>query len=262
MPAEGTPPDSLTFLESFMLSGGSTVLSKTISAPFEYAKLKNQLGPAVGNSPMVWTDVLHGNTMNCFRYFPTQAFNFWFKGKIRGMIPRPKPSAPYLHKLAVSIVSGGLAGAASMVVTYPLDVWRTQDVMGLPRSPWLDSYGGFALSAVGVFVYRGLYFGLYSTVIPLLPSNTSYVTKFIAVYGVTLLAGALSFPIDTVRRRMMLAPAQYGGAIVATTTIVDNEGVGALFHGCGWNIARGVVGAAVLMFGDSLKSTYLSKRSA
>ena len=52
-----------------------------------------------------------GNFVNVLRYFPTQAFNFAFKDKIKGLLPKVDRKKHPWRALAVNIVSGGIAGA-------------------------------------------------------------------------------------------------------------------------------------------------------
>merc|ERR1712210_335116 len=66
-------------------------------------------------------------------------------------------------------------------------------------------YRGFCISCVGIVVYRGFYFGLYDTISPLMGDDASFLFKFALGYAVTVSAGLLSYPIDTIRRRMMMS---------------------------------------------------------
>merc|ERR1712187_786844 len=63
-------------------------------------------------------------------------------------------------------------------------------------------YRGFTISCVGIVVYRGFYFGLYDTIMPLLGEDVAFAVRFGVGYAVTVAAGILSYPIDTIRRRM------------------------------------------------------------
>merc|ERR1712105_95629 len=66
-------------------------------------------------------------------------------------------------------------------------------------------YRGFVISAVGIFVYRGMYFGLFDTIKPLLlGKNADVGSTFLLGWVVTVTSGLMSYPIDTVRRRMMM----------------------------------------------------------
>ena len=65
-------------------------------------------------------------------------------------------------------------------------------------------YRGFVISCVGIFIYRGMYFGLYDSIKPiLLGENASVFLSFLLGWVVTVTAGLMSYPIDTIRRRMM-----------------------------------------------------------
>ena len=51
-------------------------------------------------------------------------------------------------------------------------------------------YRGFAVSCVCIFIYRGLYFGLYDTLKPLvLGENAKWIQTFLLGWGVTITAG-------------------------------------------------------------------------
>lgn len=127
-------------------------------------------------------------------------------------------------------------------------------------------YRGFVISCVGIVVYRGFYFGLYDTLKPLLlGEDAGLVVSFILGYGVTVSAGLLSYPIDTIRRRMMMTSGEavkYKGSIDCTVQIVKNEGFMSLMKGAGANILRGMAGAGVLAGFDKFKELYISLRFA
>lgn len=59
----------------------------------------------------------------------------------------------------------------------------------------------------GIIVYRGAYFGLYDTAKGVLfkeEKRASFVAKWAVAQTVTILAGIISYPFDTVRRRLMM----------------------------------------------------------
>lgn len=69
-------------------------------------------------------------------------------------------------------------------------------------------------------------------------------------------AGLAAYPIDTVRRRMMMTSGEavkYKSSLDAFTQIVKNEGAKSLFKGGGANILRAVAGAGVLAGYDKLQ---------
>ena len=65
-------------------------------------------------------------------------------------------------------------------------------------------YRGFVISCVGIFIYRGMYFGLYDSLKPiLLGENANVFLSFILGWGVTVTAGLMSYPIDTIREDLL-----------------------------------------------------------
>jgi len=227
------------------------------------------------------------NFTNCLRYFPTQALNFSFKGQLK-TIPSLKATKedPTYLKLTKNIAGGGLAGGGSLCFVYSLDYARTRLANDLKSSKagasgreftgLLDVYvktfksdglaglyRGFVISFVGIFVYRGFYFGLYDTIMPMFPKeSTNLAMRFAVGYVVTVVAGLASYPIDTIRRRMMMTSGaggvKYAGSIDCAAQILKNEGVGSYFKGAGANILRGVAGAGVLSGFDTVKDFYVS----
>merc|ERR1711881_161447 len=143
-----------------------------------------------------------------------------------------------------------------------IDVYRkTMAVDGI-----MGLYRGFIPSVVGIVVYRGLYFGLYDSLKPiLLPGKLSenFLASFILGWGVTTTAGLASYPIDTIRRRMMMTSGEgtkYKSSIHCAASIMSNEGVYSFFKGAGANIMRGVAGAGVLAGFDLFKDSYVNWR--
>merc|ERR1712059_3319 len=128
-------------------------------------------------------------------------------------------------------------------------------------------YRGFTISAVGIFIYRGMYFGLYDTLRPmLLGPNANVGLSFLLGWAVTVTAGLMSYPIDTVRRRMMMTSGgtavKYKGSIDCFKHVLANEGFMSLMKGAGANILRGVAGAGVLAGFDKFQELYIQWRTA
>ncbi len=68
-------------------------------------------------------------------------------------------------------------------------------------------YRGFGPSVAGIVVYRGLYFGMYDSIKPVLlvgPLEGNFLASFALGWAVTTGAGICSYPLDTIRRRMMM----------------------------------------------------------
>merc|ERR1719300_1356231 len=226
-----------------------------------------------------------GNVANCLRYFPTQALNFMFKERIKQVSKKNKMDG-VVTRLCKNVAAGGCAGTLSLCFVYSLDYARTRlanDVKSVKKggataerqySGLFDVYKqtlktdgvgglyrGFVISAVGIFVYRGFYFGLYDTVRPMMPEGGGALTSFAVGYAVTVSSGLASYPIDTIRRRMMMTSGQavkYKGSVDCTMQILKNEGVPSFFKGAGANILRGMAGAGTLAGFDEFKKAYIA----
>jgi len=225
-----------------------------------------------------------GNLANVVRYFPTQALNFAFKDQFKRLFAVPKTAA-YPKKFAANIAAGGMAGAASLTFVYSLDYARTRlandnksakkggerqfngllDVYRktLKSDGVVGLYRGFNISVVGIVVYRGLYFGLYDSLKPTLGKyENNLLANFLLGWAITIGAGLASYPIDTVRRRMMMTSGEavkYRSSMHAFQEIVKKEGMKSLFKGAGANVLRAVAGAGVLAGYDKLQVVFLGK---
>merc|ERR1712105_185466 len=123
-------------------------------------------------------------------------------------------------------------------------------------------YRGFTISAVGIFIYRGMYFGLFDTLKPMLigGKDSSVAASFLLGWAVTVTAGLMSYPIDTIRRRMMMTSGggvKYKGSIDCAVQIMKNEGFMSMMKGAGANVLRGVAGAGVLAGFDKFQAMYI-----
>ncbi|KAL6455658.1 hypothetical protein MHYP_G00355090 [Metynnis hypsauchen] len=223
-----------------------------------------------------------GNLANVIRYLPTQALNFTFKDKYkRFFLDGVDQRTQFWRYFAGNLASGGAAGATSMCFVYPLDFARTRlaadigkvraerEFTGLgdcfakifkadgPRG----LYKGFNVSVQGIIIYRAAYFGIYDTVKSMLPDpdNIHFMVSWMIAQSVTTVAGIISYPFDTVRRRMMMQSGLKGADVIYTGTvdcwrkIARDEGVQAFFKGTWSNILRGVGGALVLVLYDEFK---------
>jgi len=125
-------------------------------------------------------------------------------------------------------------------------------------------YRGFVISCVGIFIYRGLYFGIYDTLKPtLIGDNGSFLASFALGWAVTVVSGLASYPIDTVRRRMMMTSGTgvfYKSSVDCGMQVIKSEGFMSLMKGAGANVLRGVAGAGVLSGADEVKAFYIKMR--
>jgi len=228
-----------------------------------------------------------GNWANVLRYFPTQALNFAFKDQIKRLFGFKLERDGYLKVFAGNIASGGMAGALSLLFVYSLDFARTRlandaksakkggsrqfnGLLDVYRKTMASDgiaglYRGFVVSCVGIVVYRGLYFGLYDSLKPILLTGgmkDSMIASFFLGWAITIGAGLASYPLDTIRRRMMMTSGEavkYSSSFQAFSQIVAKEGMKSLFKGAGANILRGIAGAGVLAGYDKLQLVVFGK---
>lgn len=182
---------------------------------------------------------------------------------------------------AGNLASGGAAGAASLCFVYPLDFARTRLAADIGKTGSREFngifdcikktvksdgivglYRGFVVSVQGIIIYRACYFGFYDTAKGHLPDpkNASLIVSWMIAQCVTTVSGVISYPFDTVRRRMMMqsgrpkAERQYKNTAHCWFKIAKDEGPRAFFKGAFSNIIRGTGGALVLVFYDEVKS--------
>lgn len=232
-----------------------------------------------------------GNTTNVIRYFPTQALNFAFKDYFKALFNFSRDRDGYWRWFAGNIASGSAAGATSLLFVYSLDYARTRltndykaaaakgggggrQFTGLVdvyrktlRSDGVAGlYRGFNVSVVGIVVYRGLYFGMYDSFKPVLLTGKLQDNFFASLalgWMITNGANLASYPLDTVRRRMMMTSGEavkYKSSMDAFAQIVRNEGPKSLFKGAGANVLRAIAGAGALAGYDQLQLIFFGKK--
>jgi solute carrier family 25 (adenine nucleotide translocator) protein 4/5/6/31 len=297
-------PDALSFLADFAAGGISGAVAKTATAPIERVKLIIQTQDAnpliksgevarytgIGNCfSRVYSEqglgaFWRGNFTNVIRYFPTQAFNFAFKDTIKAMFPKYKAQENFFMFFMVNLASGGLAGAGSLCIVYPLDYARTRlasDVGSGQKSfnglgdclvktakgpsGFMGLYNGFGVSVMGIIPYRGVYFGMFDSLMGINPyrkekSFLGLASKFAVAQTTAITAGYASYPFDTIRRRLQMQSEKpkeewiYKGTSDCFAKIVKEEGASALFKGAGANALRTVGSALVLVLYDEIKA--------
>lgn len=297
------PEKEQNFLVNFAVGGTAGAFAKTCTAPIERVKLVIQTQDAnpkiisgevprytgIGNC---FTRIAaeqgigafwRGNFTNCLRYFPTQAFNFAFKDSIKGLFPK-YPKEQFWANFGKNVASGGLAGAGSLCIVYPLDYARTRlasdvgsgkrDFTGLGDCLMKTAakgpgalYNGFGVSVMGIIPYRGTYFGLFDTFGDLNPYKADkgimgIISMFVVAQATAISAGYASYPFDTVRRRLQMQSEKppeewkYKGTGDCFGKIMAEEGVSAFFKGAGANALRTVGSALVLVLYDRIKTIF------
>ena len=281
-----------------MIGGVSAAVSKTLVAPIERVKLLLQVQDAstqikvedrfngIGDcfsrviKEQGFGSLWRGNLANVVRYFPTQALNFAFKDYYKKIFNPYNPKVEPVKFFFGNCASGGAAGATSLCAVYPLDFARTRlaaDVgsggdrqftglvdclksIATKEGPQ-GLYRGFGISVVGIVFYRASYFGMFDTGKAMMFPDAKKANVF-AMWAfaqvVTVSAGVVSYPLDTVRRRLMMdsgrADKMYTGTINCFQRILADEGPKAFFKGSLSNVLRGTGGALVLVFYSKIEA--------
>ena len=294
------------FVVNFLAGGVSGAVAKTCTAPIERVKLLIQTQDAnpkiISGEVARYTGIVdcfsrvaseqgvkafwRGNLTNIIRYFPTQAFNFAFKDSIKAMFPKVDKNVDFGKFFMINMASGGLAGAGSLCIVYPLDYARTRlaSDVGSGKAQFnglLDCikktvaaggvgslYNGIGVSIVGIIPYRGVYFGLFDTLTGYNPYQKDEsnilraASKFACAQSSAIAAGYASYPFDTVRRRLQMQSEKpesewvYKGTADCFSKIIKEEGTTALFKGAGANALRTVGAALVLVLYSEITAAF------
>jgi solute carrier family 25 (adenine nucleotide translocator) protein 4/5/6/31 len=295
---------AMNFLADFAAGGISGAVAKTATAPIERVKLIIQTqdaNPKIKSGEVIrYTGIAdcfkrvaseqgigafwRGNFTNVIRYFPTQAFNFAFKDTIKALFPKYSSKTDFGKFFLVNMASGGLAGAGSLCIVYPLDYARTRlasDVGGgaktfnglgdclvkTMKGPGgvMALYNGFGVSVGGIIPYRGVYFGMFDSLMGINPWRkesglVGLAAKFAIAQATAITAGYASYPFDTIRRRLQMQSEKpesewlYKGTLDCLNKIRKDEGTAALFKGAGANALRTVGSAMVLVLYGEIKT--------
>lgn len=291
--------DGQSLLKSFVSGGVAAAVSKSVVAPIERVKLLLQVQHASKHiateqrykgiidclvripREQGFTSYWRGNTVNVIRAFPKDAINFASKDKYRAILREHVFNSPtsgnFWPRLSLNMLSGAAAGATSLSVLHPLDFARTrlaadtgrarQDrqfkgvVDCLAKTFRQDGirglYRGYLVSIPEIMLFRGLYFGFYDTFRP--KKKLTLFTNYLIAQAVTTVSGFIAYPLDTVRRRMMMqscvAPEErlYKNTRACWSKLYQSEGVLGFYKGVTANIMRGLGGAIVLVLYDRCK---------
>jgi len=283
-----------SFLIDFINGGISGVVAKTAAAPVERVKLLLQTQgtnerlarPYAGISDC-FTRIYkeegllafwRGNMANIIRYFPTQALNFSIKDSVQAFFSKvDRKEHPYKFVLK-NLLAGGIAGSITSTVVYPLDFARTRlgvDVakqhgerqfkgMGdCIRTTYKTDglrglYRGAGASIFGIFIYRGLYFGVYdSGKAVVIQDNDPLMKKFLFAQLCVIVSETIAYPTDTVKRMLMMQSSRkdvmYTGVIDCCRKVYQKEGLKGFWKGNLSNMMRSFGSSICLVLYDELK---------
>lgn len=169
-----------------------------------------------------------GSTADIIRYFPQQALDFAFRDTFKSMFAFKKEHDGYWWWTFGNLASGAATGATILLFLYPLDYARTRLALDVKNATGSERqfkglmdviektlasdgvaglYRGFLPSVIGISVYRGLYFGIIDFIRPLVLTGAlkgNFSASFLFGLTVTTITSLATYPLDTIRSRMML----------------------------------------------------------
>ncbi|XP_048547350.1 probable ADP,ATP carrier protein At5g56450 [Triticum urartu] len=220
-----------------------------------------------------------GNGTAVIRYYPSVALNFSLKDLYRSILKDAGTSADnkFASIALTNFIAGAAAGCTTLVIIYPLDIAHTRLAADIGQTDarqfkgirhFIQTiykkngirgiYRGLPASLHGMVVHRGLYFGGFDTAKDtLVPLDSPLWQRWVAAQAVTSTAGLISYPLDTVRRRMMMQSGMevqmYSGTLDCWRKIYKAEGVKSFYRGALSNMFRSTGAAAILVLYDEVK---------
>lgn len=221
-----------------------------------------------------------GNGVNTVKIFPMNAFSLALKDFFGKIIKVQNPQQNKLKFLGAQMLSGGLAGACTITLVFPLDFARTKlstDMLqeggkrqynGLfdcfrkvvATDGLRGCYSGISTALTGIFLYKALSLGIYDYLkhTSLSDPSTGFLKKFLVANVVTQATNVLLYPLDTIGRQVMV---QAGNSAVkrrqtpleCAKHIMKKEGMKGFFKGLKSDMLTGIGGSLILVMYDDLK---------
>ncbi|KAI9191617.1 hypothetical protein LWI28_010905 [Acer negundo] len=222
-----------------------------------------------------------GNGSSVLRYYPSVALNFSLKDLYRNILRNGNSrDGNFASGASANFIAGAAAGCTTLILIYPLDIAHTRLAADIGRTEvrqfrgfyhFLSTifkkdgiggvYRGLPASLQGMVIHRGLYFGGFDTMKEILAEESkpelALWKRWAVAQAVTTSAGLLSYPMDTVRRRMMmqsgLEKPMYHNTLDCWRMIYRKEGVASFYRGAVSNMFRSIGAAAILVLYDEIK---------
>ncbi|KAM7338388.1 hypothetical protein ACRRTK_001872 [Alexandromys fortis] len=255
----------LTGSQRLLCAGLAGAFSLSLTAPLELATVLAQVGVARGHSQGLWATgrrvwlaegpraLWKGNGVACLRLFPCSMVQL---AAYRKFVVLFMDDLGRISQWS-SIVAGSLAGMVSMIVTYPTDLIKTRLIVQNMLEP---SYRGLSHAFSTIYHQEGflaLYRGVSLTVLVYMNlekiwngprDRFSHLQNFANVCVAAAVSQTLSFPFDTVKRKMQAqspylphhggVDVHFSGAVDCFRQIVKTQGVLGLWSGLTANLLK------------------------
>jgi len=293
---DGAAAQKLSAVESLVVGGAAGAVAKTVIAPLDRIKIMYQTDKTRRFS---WRDVIfrlkeihssegvpglwrgHGATL--LRVVPYSATSFTVFEPYKAWL---RYTVPDLGDVQVRFLAGAAAGATATTLTYPLDLLRARmaahqgtaaydgylrAVSQIVRAEGtLALWSGLKPTLLGIVPYSGISFSVFGTLKVYIKqaqglqsqSDIGTFTRLGAGAFAGLVAQSITYPLDIVRRRSQVHPDQYRTVLGSMRTILQGEGVMALFKGLSMNWVKGPVAISISFVINDLLRAKIAKRSA
>jgi len=219
-----------------------------------------------------WKAFFKGNFTNIIKFFPSQLANYYAAFTMfRFFQSNSSDDGKFTRAIKGAITSTGVA-ICTTAMDYSLEFVKTRLINDIGKKQYkgiidvyqqtLKSdgikglYRGFATTIMGILVYRAGYFGLYGLSMSVL-NVTDFMTHFMIAFMCTIMVGLCSYPLDTIRRRVMMtcgSGVKYEGAWTYMRNAVQKEGMRPLYNGAGLVVLMGIVKTLGMTFFDMSRS--------
>ncbi|XP_052027151.1 solute carrier family 25 member 43 [Apodemus sylvaticus] len=266
----------LTGSQRLLCAGLAGSFSLSLTAPLELATVLAQVGKVQSHSQGLWATgrrvwlsegpraLWKGNGVACLRLFPCSVVQL---AAYRKFVVLFMDDLGRISQWS-SIVAGSLAGMVSTTVTYPTDLIKTRLIMQNMLEP---SYRGLIHAFSTIYQQEGflaLYRGVSLTVVGAVPFSAgsllvymnlekiwngprdrfSHLQNFTNVCMAATVSQTLSFPFDTVKRKMQAqslylphcggVDVHFSGAADCFRQVVKTQGVLGLWNGLTANLLK------------------------
>lgn len=248
-------------------------IAKTSTCPLDVIKVVLQVSSKGGSASetisKIWREgglpgFWRGNVAACVRAGPMNSIKFFVNDRLKTIVGKGKPLVG-----GKSFIVGSISGLIAQALTYPLDVVRTRITVD-PKSYTgifqtifkivqdegvLSLWSGLEPTLLGVVAYDGAQFFAYDNLKNYYIQNfnngknpSPWTTSLLGAVS-SAFSQSLSFPLDVVRKRLMLkdrnGKPRYKGTFDALSSIYKKEGFLGLYKGISFNLLKAIPYQAV-----------------
>lgn len=195
------------------------------------------------------------------RYFPDRAVKSATNRNVLQLLNWSEGDS-HLTSISKKVLAGSVGGGASLFFLFPIDFCVTlleqDEISGkkkynhftdvfdssIKEDGWRSLWRGYALSTAGILVYNITYVGLYDT---LEPSNPTWIKQLLFKSFVSITAGLVVYPIETVAIRQMTKTNGTTSAYEIAKRISSDFGIKGFYEGASLVIVANFLDTILIM---------------